>query len=387
MNICIVSGIFPPDIGGPATYLINLCEEIKNLGHKIYIITFGDEYIDFPFPVQKISRTTHPLIRILFAFIKIIKLHKEIDIIFTLGGPWDSGIPALFAKAVLGKPMVTKVTGDIAWERARIKHLIKDDLEQFKIKRYPFKIEFFRWIQKFVVKSADMVIVSCEFSKKIVINWGVRDKIVRLIPNAIDDKPLPINRNVTIKPALNSKNNLLIITMGRLIPLKGIDKLIQLLPELKQNISLIIIGDGPEKRNFELISDMLGVKERVIFTGNLKRQEVFDYLMIADLFVLYSDGESSMPFSVLEAMVCGLPVVASRAGGIPELIEDGVDGILVELKDTDGLKKAICKTLGDGILRSKLISNAYEKVKRYSLKKMTEETLNLFNDILHGGFN
>lgn len=206
------------------------------------------------------------------------------------------------------------------------------------------------------------------------------------MPNGINGNFLPIDTKDDIKSNLNLKNKLLIVTIGRLIPLKGINKLIQLLPELRQDISLVVMGDGPERRNLELISSTIGVKERVIFTGNINKQEVTNYLKLSDLFVLYSDGEFS-PFVILEAMACGLPVVASKIGGLAEFIEDGKDGILVRPKDMDGLKDAILKVLQDDVLRLRLISNAYAKVSPYTLKKVTEETLDLFNEVLNGSFN
>lgn len=391
MKICIVSGIFPPDIGGPATYLFNLCTKLNNLGHKIYVITFGDEYVNFPFSVQKISRKFPPHIRVLLTFIKIIKLRKEIDIIFTLGGPWDSGIPALLAKIILHKPMVTKVTGDIAWERARIRHLTEDNLEKFQSRRYAFRVEFFRWIQNFVVKRADRIVVPSNYLKSIVRGWGIPSHKIEIVHNAIREEdfiiPISISQaEAREKIGLNGKVNKIILTIARLVPWKGIDMLIKILPRFNGDIQLLVVGDGPDIQRLKSLAYVTGIEERVIFKGQVAYNRIGLYLKAADVFVLPSSYEG-MPHSILEAMASGIPIAATNIGGIPEVIQDGRDGFLFEPRNLSDLQKSINRLLEDSGASLRLIKNAREKIKQFNDNTSTERIIHILYSITNKSSN
>lgn len=383
MRICIVSGIFPPDIGGPATYLLNICKKLSDLGNKIFVITFGDEYIDLPFSVQKISRKIHPFIRILLAFIKIIKLHKEIDIIFTLGGPWDSGIPALFAKMILRKPMVTKVTGDIAWERARIKYLIEDELEQFQRKRYSINVEFFRVLQRFVVNRADRIILSSNYLKSIVKGWGIPSHKIDIVYNGIreEDFRIPISQAEARRElGINGKINKLILVVARLAPWKGIDLLIKILPQLDSDIQLMVVGDGPYMPQLKGFACAVGVENRVIFIGQIPHNRVNLYLKAADIFVLASSYETGLPtHTILEAMIIGIPIVAANIGSIPEVITDGREGFLFKPGDLLGLKESVKRLLEDRTTVLKFTENAKEKIKQFDCDILGEKLLGILD--------
>jgi len=387
MRICIVSGIFPPDIGGPATYLLNICKKISDSGHKISVITFGDEYIDFPFPVQKFSRKIPPFIRLLLAFIKIIKLRKEIDIIFTLGGPWDSGIPGLLAKIILGKPMVTKVTGDIAWERARIKHLIDDGIEEFQIRRYSIEVEFFRWIQDFVVKKADRVVVPSNYLKSIVEGWGIPSHKIDIIYNAIKEEDFTIfisQAEARRELGINGKINKLILVVARLAPWKGIDMLIKILPRLNKEIRLIVVGDGLDIQRLKDLAQTIGVEKRVMFIGRIPYNRIGVYLKAADVFALPSSYEG-MPHTILEAMIAGIPIVATNIGGIPELIEHGREGLLFESEDSSGLEESVSRLLEDSAMALKFIESAKEKVKQFNGNIQGEKILGILDSVANNG--
>lgn len=388
MRICIVSGIFPPDIGGPATYLSNICKEIINLGHKIYVITFGDEYVDFPFSVQKISRKIPLLIRLLLAFIKLMKLRKKIDIIFTLGGPWDSGIPALLAKMFLRKPMVTKITGDIAWERARIKYLIEDELEEFQIKRYSLKIEFFRYIQNFVVKRADTVIVPSNYLKSIVTDWGIPAHKINIIYNAIGEAYLKVavSRKEARRELEVDDYVEIILIVARLVPWKGIDMLIKILPQFKREIQLMIVGDGPDRGRLKDLAYTMGIEKRVIFSGHIAHNRIGLYLKAADIFALPSSYEG-MPHTILEAMRAGIPIVASNIGGIPELIEQGREGFLFNPGDLFSLQELLDRLMKDKGTALRVVGNAKEKVKRFNSDMTTGQIMGIFDSLVNKSFN
>jgi glycosyltransferase involved in cell wall biosynthesis len=116
--------------------------------------------------------------------------------------------------------------------------------------------------------------------------------------------------------------------------------LIRAMAHLKDG-SLVIIGDGPQRRKLESLSKHLELNDRVFFTGWISdRSKIFDYLKQSTVFVLPSLSEGR-PRVLLEAMACGLPVVATDVGGVPEVVVDGVNGLLVPPRDEKALAEAI----------------------------------------------
>jgi len=137
-----------------------------------------------------------------------------------------------------------------------------------------------------------------------------------------------------------------IVSVARLLPIKGISYLIRAMAHVEDG-SLVIIGDGPERRKLELLSRHLGLSDRVFFTGWISdRSRILDHLKQATVFVLPSLSEG-LPRVLVEAMACGLPVVATDVGGVPEAVVDGVNGLLVPARDEKALAKAIAYVFDD----------------------------------------
>ncbi len=131
-----------------------------------------------------------------------------------------------------------------------------------------------------------------------------------------------------------------IISVARLVPIKGMSYLIRAMTHVKDG-SLLIIGDGPERKKLELLSSQLRLGDRVFFTGWISdRSTILRYLEQATVFVLPSLSEG-LPRVLIEAMACGLPVVATNVGGVPEAVVDGVNGVLVPPRDEKALAEAI----------------------------------------------
>jgi glycosyltransferase involved in cell wall biosynthesis len=136
-----------------------------------------------------------------------------------------------------------------------------------------------------------------------------------------------------------------IVTVMKLNPLKGLSYLIKAMTEVKEG-KLLIIGAGSEKEKSESLVHELGLENRVFLIGWVDHKGVWSYLKQSTVFVLPSLSEGT-PRAILEAMMCGLPVVATKVGGIPEMIEDGVNGLLVSPKNEKALAKALTHVLSD----------------------------------------
>jgi glycosyltransferase involved in cell wall biosynthesis len=154
--------------------------------------------------------------------------------------------------------------------------------------------------------------------------------------------------------------------------------LTKILNEPRRSV-LVFVGDGSSKAMLAALARKLVVKDRVIFTGRLPT--VDRVLNMADVAILPSRLEG-LPFALLEAMACGLPVVASRVGGVPELVEDGVSGYLIEPAHAEQLAEKISILYRDEKHRQKLGLAAQAIVKeRFSLRSMVEKTLGVYRSV------
>jgi glycosyltransferase involved in cell wall biosynthesis len=136
-----------------------------------------------------------------------------------------------------------------------------------------------------------------------------------------------------------------VVTVTRLIPVKGISYLIKAMAYVKEG-TLLIIGDGPEKEKTQSLLHSLGLQDRITFLGWVDRRSMWRYLQQSIVFVLPSLSEGS-PRVILEAMMCGLPIVATRVGGIPEMMTDGLNGFLVPPRNEKILAESIRRVLND----------------------------------------
>lgn len=145
----------------------------------------------------------------------------------------------------------------------------------------------------------------------------------------------------------------------------------------------MLVGDGPMAASVESQIRALGVEGRTERLGD--RADVPALLGSADMFVLSSTKEG-FPYAVLEAMAAELPIVATRVGGIPEMIQDGVHGFLVAPRDVDALSAALRRLAGDPVLRRRMGKAAREKVaKEFRLEEMVSRTLKIYVSVVCGG--
>ena len=155
-----------------------------------------------------------------------------------------------------------------------------------------------------------------------------------------------------------------VMSVGQLQPAKGYHLLLDVLAALAgagRDVRLTLVGDGPSRRSLEARTARLGLGERVTFTGALNQGRVRALLAECDAFVLPSFAEG-IPVVLMEAMAVGLPCVATRITGIPELITDGESGLLVTAADDEGLAAALARLMDDDALRARLGRVAREQV-------------------------
>ncbi len=144
-------------------------------------------------------------------------------------------------------------------------------------------------------------------------------------------------------------------------------------------ITFCAVGDGPEADSVHRLAQSLQFGKRFVFTGF--REDVGSLLKSFDLFVLASKKEG-LGTSVLDALLVGLPVVATRAGGIPEMITDGQNGLLVPVRDPVSLAEAILRLCADAEMRNQMADQAVRSVRRFDIRETIRETLTLYRQML-----
>ena len=361
MKILIVTGIFPPDIGGPASYVPRIARALIGRGHHVEVITLADENVivgrpDDEFPVHRIARQTSKLARVPRTVALLRSLGRDADVIYGNGLILETMLAAITLRA----PVVVKVVGDTVWERARNAGR-REDLDAFQTASLPLRWRTLRQLQNVYMRCAHRVITPSVYLKRIVTGWGVPSERINVIYNAVPQgsEPLPVQ-----SPDVD------LVSVGRLVPWKGFEQLIDVAG--KRGWSLRIIGDGPLRDELEQRAQDAGAAVR--FEGHLSQAQVAHAIRRGRLFVLNSSYEG-LPHIVLEAMAIGVPVVATAAGGTPETILDGRTGVLVPVGDTRALEQALAELLVDEMRRKDLAAAALCRLDwEFSFEHLVSET-------------
>jgi glycosyltransferase involved in cell wall biosynthesis len=405
MNVLIITGIFPPDIGGPATYVPTLGSELVKRGHKITVVTLSDnpEHDDRPYPfrVLRIRRSMFKPWRFMHTAAAILREGRPANVLYVNG----LQLEAVVANFFLRKPLVQKIVGDWAWERATNKGWVTDTFEEFQNRRHGLKVELLKALRHFCACRSQAVIVPSRYLARAVANWGVSEKKIAVIYNSVEPLSLSADQEIAVDksphaPLFQSGVEILerrkiplckggdrgifskepiplstpvkVVTVGRLVPWKRVDHLIEALAGCAE-AGLVIVGDGPQRHRLEGIARELRMDDRVYFAGQRTKAETLSLMAACDLFVLNSTYEG-FPHVVLEAMSVGLPVVATAVGGTPELVRDGENGLLIAPNANGALSKTLMKLVTSSEGRQRLAAGAQQTMQRFQRSAMIEAT-------------
>ncbi len=371
MNILFIIRYFYPFVGGTEKQALALASCLVKKGVNVKIITSRFEK---KWPKHEIMdevevvRLFSPRIKIfgalLFLFclaVYLIKYRKNFSLIHTFQIGYTSSLSILLAN-LLRKPSVIKLAcsgcgGDI--QRARK--------------------TLYGKIFLFMAKKASSIITLSSTIERELIEEKIDPSKTKLIHNGVDlERFKEIEGKSQLRKKLGIPDKKSIIYTGRLVYQKGIDVLIQSFSKLngETDCQLIIIGDGPERQNIVRLIDHYQLSKSVILIE--EAEDIASYLNTADVFVLSSRFEG-LSNSLLEAMACGLPVISTRVGGSIDIIEGGVDGLLVDVDNEEQLSQAISKVLSNFSLATSLGENARKTIETsYDLNKVTDKYLELY---------
>jgi glycosyltransferase involved in cell wall biosynthesis len=352
-RIVVATGVFSPDIGGPAKFAEAFSDWLgrNKISSGILTLTDGSDYV-LEKQYQKrfaISRQRNLISRMMRTVHRALLLSN--DSIFLVNGLFIEFSLLSMIKKV---DYVAKVPGDIVWERATnqgntslsvIDYQGNEDLGK-KVMRFLFAR---------VLKRASRVIVPSMLLKEIVAGWGVAKDKITIMPNSVD---LQIHSKQK-----TPKKEYDLITVGRLIPLKGVHELIEVSHTL--GLRLAIVGSGPEESSLRNLSERLS--SRVEFLRELEPSDVATALSKSRFFVLNSSHEGS-PHSLIEAMASRLVVLARENSGTSEIINHKQNGFLYRSKEE--LVELLKSLVNDSQENQLIADTAFQDV----LQKYNQET-------------
>jgi len=251
----------------------------------------------------------------------------------------------------------------------------------------------FKFLRKIIINSLNQssaIIANSSFTKDEIIKLGSNKEkitIIKVPPNFVNVETNQ-EKTETFRKKFTEDHTKIVLFVGRLVELKGVEYLIRSLVEIKKiDLHLIIAGDGSLKNKLEKLTSSLDLENNVTFFGRADKQELGLLHSISDVFVCPSIIDSQgategLGLVIPEAMKSGLPVVASAVGGIPDTVKNEVNGLLVEEKNPKAIANAIERILSDEELKKKIIENSKETVKEFSPNVIGKKYYEIFQKIL-----
>jgi glycosyltransferase involved in cell wall biosynthesis len=279
------------------------------------------------------------------------------------------------------RPRVGKIVGDKAWERAVNKGWVgpQTDIDVFQQQRQPTLVEVDKWRRARDARQFDYVIVPSLYLKRMVVGWGVNADRVSVVYNAFQAAAPPPQTRDEARAAPDLPSGPLLLTAARLVPWKGVDYTLEALAALPE-IRLIIAGDGPDRPRLEELSRDLGLADRVRFLGQVARDRMPLLFRAVDYTLLYS-GYEGLPHVLLESLRAGTPVIASSKGGNPEVVQDGVNGLLAPYASVTALTHTLNHAFRPGT-REALAANSRHNLDRFNWERMVDDTLAVLKSVV-----
>jgi glycosyltransferase involved in cell wall biosynthesis len=347
MRIVFLTGIWPPDVGGPATHGPDFATFLRDRGHDVRVVTMGDhEPTERPVPVESIARGRPFVVRYPQVATAGFRLARRADVVYATA----TYAAAAAASLAAHRPLVAKLVSDPAYERARRYGLFSGPLEAFQADSSARVLPLKR-LRTASLRRARRLVVPSRYLADIAAEWGLDRSRIEVLTNPApppaDIEPMPLD------PAT-------FVFVGRLTEQKALPVALAAIAEV-EGARLILVGDGAERASLERRVGELGLGDRVQFLGSLPREDALRYLAGARAALLSSAWEN-LPHAAVEALAVGTPVVSTNVGGVPEVVRDRENGLLVPPNDVAALAAALRAVLTDDDLRARLAAGAQPSV-------------------------
>jgi glycosyltransferase involved in cell wall biosynthesis len=330
VKVLIVTGIYPPDIGGPATHASDLRAEFVRRGHDAVVLTLGDRD-EATEEVVRLSRSASLPTRMARTSVWIASNARRFDAVYATGLQVEAVAGARAARA----PVVVKVVGDLAWERGRRSGWSSAGFDAFDATRESWRVRAVARLQNATLRAADEITAPSEALARTIRGWLGGPARVEAIPNGV------ARPDVADRPDVAT-----FVYVGRLIPHKRVDRLVEAAVSVP-GARLEVLGDG---------------------SG---RDVVMREISRSTALVLASDYEG-LPHVVIEALACGVPVISPAVGGVPEVVTDGSSGLILADASVGTLRVAMERLATDDALERKLRVGARETGAEWTIERTAD---------------
>lgn len=251
------------------------------------------------------------------------------------------------------------------------------------VRRVDFKIKnniFSKW--KYNSNKLEVLVCVSNAIKNIMQNVVKNNNKLFVIHDGIDTHKYVSMQSSNLRQEYNLNDNIIVGTIAAFVGHKDYPtllKTIKIISDTRNDIRFIALGDGPLFNDMKRLAENLNISEKIIFTGFTNK--VGEFLNLFDIFILTSN-EEGLGSTLLDAMSVGLPVVGTKAGGIPEIIKDRTNGILCDIQDSVSLAKAVVELADNVELRNLYGSNSKKIVQNFSIENTSEKYFDLYKKIL-----
>jgi len=314
-SIMLATGIFPPDVGGPAVHTLNFLKGLNDADLKTGVVAYSDvkfyEDIDNNYEVERVSRKIPYGIRHLIYFVRLFVASLKYEIIYAQDIS-AAGLPAVAVSKLIKRRFFIRIGGDLLWERLAEKGKTKLSVINFYEKE-KYKKYYLYHIGESVLKRAEKIIVPTELLAGVYKKYyGIPEKNIIVLPN-----PLPfVPENHSIQREIVSEKKILFA--GRFVKYKNLEKLIIAFANIYNEIGpakLVLIGDGPEKRQLVRLVKRLNLRNQILFETQLPHDELMEEIKKASLCVGPALTEFNPNF-ILECLSLEKPVILTKENGL-----------------------------------------------------------------------
>jgi len=348
-RICLVTHYFPPHKGGIEQVSYEQSKRLTESGYQIDVLTSkfegrntnpikGIKIHHYPsLNVAKRFGVPYPIISFK-AYKTFTQLIKKCDLVHAHGHVYMSSYMAGMVAKKYKKPFIVTQHNTFIDYQSLLN--IIEQLNDFII-------------GKSVLKHANKVITVSKETMKYVLKLGADKTKTSVIYNGVDiDYFRPVNKRKSREKLGLPKNRKIILSVRRLVYKNGLDTLIESVPLLTRDhpdLLFLVAGKGPSRKLIEDRIKELGIDNNVKLTGFVPDRLLPVYYDAADYFILPSASGEGLPLVLLEAMACGLPVIATTVGGTPEIIKHMKNGVLVPPRNPEAMAEALSKLLSEGL--------------------------------------
>jgi glycosyltransferase involved in cell wall biosynthesis len=366
VRVVVVSGIWPPDVGGPASHAPALAGFLHGHGHTVEVVTTADSApAAEPFEVSWTRRSLPAGVRHLRSVELIRASAARSEVVYATSMVRRAAAGALLAR----RPLVVKLVADEVYERAGRSGLYAGSLEDFQLVAGGARVRALRATRTAALRRASRVLCPSAYLRRIALGWGLDADCVSVLPNPAPPVPeLPSRQE--LRTTLGVEGNVLAFA-GRLTAQKALGVALEAVAA-SPSVTLLVLGEGPERSQLERHADELGLDGRVRFLGSGDRNTVLSVFRAADASLLASSWEN-FPHTVVEALAVGTPVIATAVGGVPEVVHDGENGLLVPPGSAAALAQAIGRFFEEDGLRARLTASAVPSVEHLAEERVLEQ--------------